>query len=637
MKIQSKTLFVNVFILLLLLLVIWAGQYLSVINQIEFQREQLYSNARVLLESTEQTSEEKRNTYLSQLSGYVSLSVLSSDGEIKASFTKAPRVNFPLASLATALGIAATDLQANAGSHAVIITPDYSHLQLSFIRNIAFTTIAWLIMLIVSIMWLRGSLHKPLRNSVKELQALCDKLVHAEKDLQVSSGLASEFKSIGEGLQAIQKSVVDRLHQTEEELTQVRKTAYLDHLTGLPNRSQFMLDIPEMLADESGKHFGIMALVRTTALGQINKAKGYTAGDQFINVLVDSVKSVASQFRGSKIYRLNSSDFAIVLHHFSQKEADSLGAQLQGRLNEIKHNHDLDNTAYIGMAGFTQGMSVGDLLALCDTATGVAQSKDSNSWHFQTDLAGTEVLGERNWQESIEYLAKQTKFTLIGQMIKPLKQGKIYTAVSPRFSTADGDELPYRSAYSMAERLQLSVDLDKAVLSAILALANKRGGEDPLGLTVSVTAAHDSSFLVWLERMLGKHSKLASRLTFEITEQGLQRDLKSSRRFIDVVHRTGAKVTVKQFGLGMTSFKFFKDLKPDYIKIDQSYMEDIESDRNIQYFLRLIIDIAHRLSIKVIASGVESQEQKYVLEGMFVDGIQGSYVHRAAPLTTVES
>ncbi|RCU50411.1 GGDEF domain-containing protein [Corallincola holothuriorum] len=636
MKIQSKALFVNVFILLLLLIVMWAGQYLSVINQIEFQKEQLYSNARLLLETSQEHTQAKRNTQLSQLSGYLTLSVIDVNGNVIASYEKQPSFQFPLASIASALGLGASKMQANAGSNAVVIMPDFSHLQLSFIRNIAFETMAWLIMLVVSIVWLRGSLHKPLRSSVKELQKLCDKLSHAEKDFQMGSGIASEFRSIGEGLQAIQKGVVERLHQTEEELTQVRKTAYVDHLTGLPNRSQFMLDIPEMLADESGKQFGVMAVVRTTELGKINAAKGYTAGDQFISILVDAVKSVASHFRGSKIYRLNSSDFAIVLHHFSHKECDELGKQLQGRLNEIQRQYELDNTAFIGMAGFAQGMSVGDLLALCDTATGLAQSKEANAWHFQSDLVGTEVLGEQGWRENLEQLTKKTDFTLISQAIQPLKQGKIYSAITPRFTNTNGDELPYRSAYSMAERLQLSTELDKAVIAAILALIKKRGGDEYYGINVSVTSAHDSSFLVWIERMLGKHGKLAQRLTFEVTEQGLQRDLKSSRRFIDVIHRTGAKVTVKQFGLGMTSFKFFKDLKPDYVKIDKSYMDEIEHDRNIQYFLRLIIDIAHRLSVKVIASGVESQEQKYVLEGMFVDGIQGQYIHRAVPISNAE-
>jgi len=93
-----------------------------------------------------------------------------------------------------------------------------------------------------------------------------------------------------------------------------------------------------------------------------------------------------------------------------------------------------------------------------------------------------------------------------------------------------------------------------------------------------------------------------------------------------MIHRVGSRVTVERFGVGLTSFKFFRDLKPDFIKMDSTYTRDIDEDKNNQYFLRLMVDLAHRLSITVLAESVESQEEKFTLEKLFIDGCQGFYI-----------
>ena len=93
-----------------------------------------------------------------------------------------------------------------------------------------------------------------------------------------------------------------------------------------------------------------------------------------------------------------------------------------------------------------------------------------------------------------------------------------------------------------------------------------------------------------------------------------------------MLHSAGSRVTVERFGVGLTSFKFFRDLTPDFIKMDSIYTRDVDDDKNNQYFLRLMVDLAHRLSINVLAEGVETQEEKHTLEKLFIDGCQGFYI-----------
>ena len=148
------------------------------------------------------------------------------------------------------------------------------------------------------------------------------------------------------------------------------------------------------------------------------------------------------------------------------------------------------------------------------------------------------------------------------------------------------------------------------------------------GINITARSAHDEQFLIWLERRLLKDSNISSKLIFEISEFGLQQNVKASKRFIDMIHRVGARITVERFGVGLTSFKFFRDLKPDFIKMDASYTRGLEEDKNNQYFMRLIVDLAHRIGVTVLAEGVESQEEKHIVEQLCLDGAQGYYIEK---------
>ena len=186
---------------------------------------------------------------------------------------------------------------------------------------------------------------------------------------------------------------------------------------------------------------------------------------------------------------------------------------------------------------------------------------------------------------------------------------------------------------AMADQLGKSVELDQMIIEhAFRAMKSKNLNAQYFGLNVSAASAHDDKFVIWLERRLMKEGELAARLIFEISELGLQQNIGASKRFITMLHRAGARITVEKFGVGLTSFKFFRELKPDFIKMDASYTRGLEDDKNNQYFMRLMVDLAHRIGVKVFAEGVESQEEKHIIEQLCLDGAQGYYIEKPREL-----
>jgi len=416
--------------------------------------------------------------------------------------------------------------------------------------------------------------------------------------------------------------------------------AYVDPLTKLNNRSRFVQYFENEINSngKSAVKFGILTITRCSELQTVNQIHGYNEGDKYVCKVAEMMKSAITSYKGAQLFKLNSSDFATILPNTTIKEAEVCAKDLTSKFNEYQHVSDLDSVAYTGIVYFEQDKPLGELLALADTGISIAQTQHKNSWYAQTDSdilnSESSTYGNQNWRQEIDSVIENQRIKLLVQTIKPSnKNSKMYGEILARFVNSNDDLLPTASFIAMAEKLDKIVAIDRLIIEKSLnEIKEKNILEYSFGINISTRSIHDEQFLIWLERRLLRDSNAASRLIFEITEYGLQQNIKTSRRFIDMIHRVGSRITVERFGVGLTSFKFFRDLKPDFIKMDSTYTRDIDEDKNNQYFLRLMVDLAHRLSITVLAESVESQEEKFALDKLFIDGCQGFYIGKPEPL-----
>ncbi|MFD2167149.1 EAL domain-containing protein [Thalassotalea euphylliae] len=420
--------------------------------------------------------------------------------------------------------------------------------------------------------------------------------------------------------------------------TVLEKEAYTDHLTELDNRNRFVQFYESTMSKKSSVKFGVLIITRCSELQTVNQIHGYNEGDTYIKNVSGLIKEAVSSYRSGRLFRLNSSDFATILPNITLKEAENFAGDLTHRFNGFQQGSDLDSVAYTGMVYFDQTKPLGELLALADTAISIAQTQHINAWYVQKDVDALKNndfnQGNQNWRQEIDNVIENQRVSLLLQPIQPTtRNAKVYGEILARFLNANDEMLPTASFIAMAEKLDKIAAVDKLIIeTAVNEIVSKNLLEQSFGINISARTISDEHFLIWLERKLLREPKVAPRLVFEITEYGLQQNIKISKRFIDMVHRAGARVTVERFGVGLTSFKFFRDLKPDFIKMDSTYTRDIDEDKNNQYFLRLMVDLAHRLSIQVLTESVESQEEKHTLERLFIDGCQGFYIGKPKPL-----
>lgn len=434
-----------------------------------------------------------------------------------------------------------------------------------------------------------------------------------------------DIPDLASGLKKVEALISSHVN----EASQLEKKAYIDPVTKLENRNRF---IQFFANDENQVGFGVLAITRCSELQTINQVQGYGEGDKYIQRVADIIKGVTVTYRGASVYRLNSSDFATLLPNVTLKEAESAANEISSKFNEYQHASDLDSVGYTGLVYFEKDKPLGELLALADTGISVAQTHQINSWYSQSDSdilqSSSANYGNQNWRQEIDNVLENQRIKLLVQHIKPNnRNNKVYGEVLARFLNSNDEMLPTASFIAMAEKLDKIVAVDKMIIEKVInEIKVKNLHDHSFGINISSRSIHDEHFLIWLERRLLKEANIASKLIFEITEVGLQQNIKTSKRFIDMIHRVGSRITVERFGVGLTSFKFFRDLKPDFIKMDSTYTRDIDDDKNNQYFIRLMVDLAHRLSITVLAESVESQEEKFTLEKLFIDGCQGFYL-----------
>jgi len=443
-----------------------------------------------------------------------------------------------------------------------------------------------------------------------------------------------EIPELKQGISDIKALMTKQLENT----TNLEKEAYIDHLTKLDNRNRFVQFYEDQVVQESPIKFGVLIITRCSELQTINQINGYKEGDNYISHVATLIKKALSTYSGGNLFRLNSSDFACILPNIELKEAENFTKELNLSFNEYQQSSDLDSVAYSGLVYFDKSKPLGELLALADTGVSIAQTQGSNSWYAQKDTdifqKNSANYGNQNWRQEIDSVLENQRITLLLQPIQPTgRNNKVYGEILARFLNSNDEMLPTASFIAMAEKLDKIIAVDRLIIeTTIQEIVNKNMLEHSFGINISARSISDEHFMIWLERKLLREPQVAPRLVFEITEYGLQQNIKTSKRLIDMLHRVGSRITVERFGVGLTSFKFFRDLTPDYIKMDSSYTRDIDDDKNNQYFLRLMVDLAHRLSINVLAESVESQEERHTLEKLFIDGCQGFYIGKPAPL-----
>ena len=502
----------------------------------------------------------------------------------------------------------------------------------AFVSNI---TIIWLLYLVIATIF--SLLMMRLKRSIVYASGYIDALSELKFEALAHSRFRGELKPIGVALDKARSILHDKFDEMRNHNLQLNKEVYQDPITLFNTRPKFTQKL-DSLAKAGKDNYGIMAMIKATELANINQSQGREAGDNYLAGIASCIrKSIANQ-QQAECFRISASDFAVFIPNLLINDVHGLLNNLKSNFDAFQQTIDIESVAYTGLVPYKQGNDALSLVYLGDAAVSIAQTMGPNSCHIQEKLNGDELIGDSHWKTAIEDIIQRQALKFHAQDIQPCRGAdKVYRELFSRFYSREGKFLPTATVIAMAERHGLNVELDKIIIqSTIKLLINNPRLTGTFGINVSTASMHQAHFSAWIKDLLTRYRHIAARLVIEVNESGMQSNIGVAHQFVRDMHGVGARVSVEHFGLGFTSFKFFKEIRPDFVKLDGSYTEGIDINDNNRFFVKMIVNVAQKQSIKVIATSVERQEEKFTLEHLLVDGLQGYYIAKPKPIAVTD-
>lgn len=418
------------------------------------------------------------------------------------------------------------------------------------------------------------------------------------------------------------------------QIDELHNLATQDELTQLQNRHAFRRDMTALLQRDQDTQTATLVLIRATELGKLNAQRGFQSGDAYIKDIANLITRVVSRFPGHQIYRISGADFAVLVQPVANIPP-LLGRDLKIAFDHYQQQHELESAAYSGLTRLSSGQKIEAILARADLALARAQTETVNGWAIQQDDDEVvDLQGQHHWKLVLNELLDQERISFTYQPIQSMHRSMLaYNEIYTRFSSADGTVLPTDTLFAMAQRLDMVMKLEQMLVVHIMRQYRAFGAnQSRWGINLSSNLLQNSTFLIWLDRQLLKDPNTSANLVFELDEEHLERNMTGAKRVFELLRRNGSRSAICNFGKGIGSFNLFRELKPDYIKLDPALITGLEQDLTNQQFVRMIVDVSHRMGCQVIAEGVEQLGQKQLLQGMYVDGLQGYLIARPQPL-----
>lgn len=421
--------------------------------------------------------------------------------------------------------------------------------------------------------------------------------------------------------------------QSEE---QIRSMAYFDPLTGLPNRRMFndrmSVAIPQMR--RNGRKLAVQ-FIDLDLFKLVNDTLGHSVGDKVLQEMAARIKQCIRD--GDTVSRIGGDEFTIIQPDLYDVEDSLLLAQ---RVTEAIRRpfqidgHELDMTSSIGISIFPDdGESAEVLIKNADTAMYRAKELGRNDFQLYNESMNAESFEKLNLETQLRQAIARDQLQLNYQLKTDLESGHI-TGVEallrwhhPEFGlVAPADFIP------MAERSGMMVEIGEWVLHTAARQGRQWIDKGLAELSVAVNFSpqqmHQKDIVERVAAILAETGLPPEHLVIELTEGILMEQIEEVAPKLQRLRELGIRISVDDFGTGLSSLAHLKRLPIDSLKIDLSFIRDIPDNPDACKIVDAIIAMSQQFGLKVIAEGVERQEQANYLSERGCNEMQGYLINR---------
>ncbi|EWH00054.1 putative bifunctional diguanylate cyclase/phosphodiesterase [Halomonas sp. BC04] len=427
----------------------------------------------------------------------------------------------------------------------------------------------------------------------------------------------------------------------------IHRQAYFDPLTELPNRRLLIETLASTIRDrrDDGR-LGLVMFLDLDRFKMINDSLGHAVGDELLRQL--SKRLLVFMRDGDMAARLSGDEFVVLVPALSgDRQAELVRAEQMARdlLTSLRKVYDLEGhrisvTPSIGYTLFPLSVDddVGDVLRHADTAMYQAKVKGRAQVCGYEPAMQTQI----TWRLEMEQALRRalTEDQLLAHYQPQLDQdGRIFGVEAlMRWRHPVHGWISPEVFIAIAEESDLIVELETWMLDNCCELLTRLPAETLPRLSVNISVRHftQPGFVEGVTWVLGTHGVDPSRLTIELTESIMIDGLGDAVERMHQLKRLGVNLALDDFGTGFSSLTYLKCLPLDELKIDRSFVSDLDSDSNDAAIVETILAMAQHLGIEVVAEGVENAAQLDFLLNRGCRRFQGFHFHRPMPGTALE-
>lgn len=419
-----------------------------------------------------------------------------------------------------------------------------------------------------------------------------------------------------------------------------------DALTGLVNRKEYerMVDRVVRSGDRAGSGGAVM-FMDLDQFKIINNTSGHDAGDELLRAIVPSLRHQLRGVRGT-LSRLGGDEFGVLVERCDADRAREIAETLLRAVREFRFEWDGKEYALTGSIGLVifadSSRSAALLLQQADSACYAAKDGGRNRvLVFEQD---NEHLAQRRgvmeWVARVDQVVRKDRILLTAQKIAPVRSdaGALpHYEILMRVLDEDGRPMPPIDFITAAETYDRMPSVDRWVVGHALEwMADHRDLLEKVhgfSINLSGTSLNDPGFLDFVVRTLEETGVPTGKVTFEITETAAVNSMESANRFIARLRQEGCTFSLDDFGTGLSSYSYLRNLDVDYVKIDGVFVKDMVDSPADYAVVRSVNEVAHFMGKQTIAEFVETEAILDALAEIGVDYAQGWGVAKPMPLS----
>ena len=471
---------------------------------------------------------------------------------------------------------------------------------------------------------------KPLKRVKEQAEAILESDFIIQEDIPFTK----ELKNVVFAMNSMVRKVKEIFEKETEAVRRYHELLYQDTVTKMYNRRYFNIKLQEYLCSEAKNAQGALILISLNDFAHLKETLGYQHSEAFIQEMASCITEVIADQKEYVSAKLNDTDFAILAPETSASAFERLCEAINAAVKSLTKRYALSEKEYfinIGYAKYFAKSDSKELFSKADFALSSSKAQGAFSIHHfiehddQTQL----LLGKEAWSHELKDAMEQKRFLLAYQNVVAISDPSRIFQCELFLRLEDYNGHLHHAGYfmPMVMELKLGAQLDHYVIARTLdVLREKRFTCKAVCINLGKDIFMRSNDWEWLEESVDGFKKLGlNELYFEMPSS-VDMPIEMLVKFSKYLRSFGYGFGIDHFAITSESLSAIQLINPSYIKIQASYMIDLFGENGLDAPNRSLGIITDSMEIKVIATNVESSEQKERLEKMGIHYVQGSFI-----------